>query len=46
MTDCKNCDKAIINIFGIGCIEKKDWLTYQEYKHKKVLDDCPKKEKK
>ena len=46
MNDCKKCDKAIINMFGVACSELKDWLTHQEYKTKKVLDNCPKKEKK
>ena len=43
MNDCKACPIAIINVFGdIGCPMLKDWLTHQEYKTKKILDDCPK----
>lgn len=42
MTDCKACPIAIINIYGdIGCPKLKDWLTREEYKEKKILDNCP-----
>lgn len=48
MNDCKECDKVLINWLGdLGCSEKKDWITRQEYKNgKKILDNCPKKEEK
>ena len=46
MNDCKKCEKAIINMFGIGCSEINDWITHQEYKNGKVkLDSCPKERK-
>ena len=42
MTDCKQCDKVVINWLGdIGCPIIRDWLTHTEYKTKKVLDNCP-----
>ena len=47
MNDCKQCEHSIVNMFGIGCDKLKDWITREEYKDgKKVLDNCPKKEKK
>ena len=43
MTDCKQCDKVLINWLGdVGCPLLKDWLTRAEYKEKKILDNCPK----
>lgn len=44
MTDCKECDKALINWLGdIGCVELKDWVTREEYQEgKKILENCPK----
>ena len=43
MTDCKDCDKVMYSVFGdVGCPILKDWLTRQEYKTKKILDNCPK----
>lgn len=47
MTDCKKCKEHQESIFGdIGCSILRDWLTREERKTKKVLDDCPKKERK
>ena len=47
MTDCKECDNVVYSIFGdVGCLVLKDWLTHQEYKEKKILDNCPLKEQK
>ena len=43
MTDCKQCEHSRINWLGdIGCVKLKDWLTREEYKTKKILDNCPK----
>lgn len=43
MTDCKQCDKVVINVFGdTGCLLLRDWLTKEEYQDKKILDNCPK----
>lgn len=42
MNDCKQCKKVLINWLGdVGCPLLKDWLTRQEYKEKKILDNCP-----
>lgn len=47
MNDCKQCEHSRINWLGdIGCLKLKDWITHTEYKTKKVLDNCPKKEEK
>lgn len=42
MNDCKQCEHSRINWLGdIGCVKLKDWLTREEYKTKKILDNCP-----
>jgi hypothetical protein len=47
MNDCKQCRYCVVNIFGdVGCKILVDWQTHQEYKQKKVLDNCPLKEQK
>lgn len=47
MNDCKQCKESVVDIYGdVGCKILFDWLTRQEYKEKKILDNCPKKEQK
>ena len=42
MNDCKQCEHHGISIWGdIGCFLLCDWLTKEEYKDKKILDNCP-----
>ena len=46
MVDCKQCEHHRISFLGdVGCMILRDWLTHQEYKEKKVLDNCPKRRK-
>lgn len=43
MTDCKQCEHHRISMFfDIGCVLLRDWMTREEYKDKKILDNCPK----
>ncbi len=47
MNDCKECPNHRISPFGdVGCVVLMDWLTREERKEKKVLDNCPLKEQK
>lgn len=44
VTDCKECDKVLINWLGdLGCPLLRDWITREEYKKgRKILESCPK----
>ena len=44
--ECKECPNCRVNWLGdVGCLALRDWLTHQEYKTKKKLDNCPMEEK-